>query len=310
MINALEYFGGKLGINAFNKLKELTHIKHLYILNHYISTYICDTNGYLENHLGDLTSLKHLQTLEINAHPDAIPFIDTREMESLSHLILFVIPQAEQLINFNHAPNLKTLTFKYRYLLNISFDAIERLSLLDKISSIRFYESGFSADYILAFNHVSMPSLEEVAFIRTKVSGLNFDTFAPNAKRLYLPYADIKSGAVQRMKTMTRLEEIDLTSAMIGASAIKHLSKLPQLKKITLNQTKIAGADFSIFADHSDLEELNLSGTNITKYDLKTIHGLKQLKRLDITNRLSETISPQDIQELIEALPNTDVIVY
>lgn len=258
-------------------------------------------------------SLKRLKELQLDFDHGFLewrgfPFFETlNRFENLEHLVLgHFLPSPQYCQYFGQIPNLKQLTFHRD--VNKSgrfFDVnIEGLNYLTQISSLEFFFMPITSDNLDQLNYVCLPNLDELVFWDCSVKGLKVRQLAPNLKHLILRHSNIAGATVASLSGMDLLEDVDLSYTNITSGAVKNLSKLPSLREIRLAGTNIKGANFSIFHALTNLELLDLSDTNISRADLSTVHGLSQLKKIKLVNLTNTTIRQEDIQDLIDALPD------
>lgn len=195
-------------------------------------------------------------------------------------------------------------------------DTVESLNLkiLTRKHEGDFY---FGTEVIEQLKYFNLPRLKKLTINSEGIKGLRVDLLAPEIEYLNLTDSDITGSTISYLKSLHSLQEVYLGQTTyrksrlpgnLTSGSIRNLSKISSLKKINLSGNPIKGADFSLFESLKDLESLDISETDITRSNLKTLHGLKQLKELKIACLRSSTIRDEDIQELSEVLKDCKII--
>lgn len=297
-----------------NPLKDLKSLKHLTLSSgaYDFSSTITSFYGFDSNTPGEVSKeqWKIVSSLPLTSLTLAnISYLDFRPLsfkELAEHPTLetlsIIIPW-----NLNDQQFKELNQLKVHLCLNGQLRSIEQLLILSELESLTLQSFNFSPELIEQMHYITLPGLKylKIAPLNGYLKGFRPFTFAPNVVHLDLGNTNITGATVNELKDMPYLEEVLLGHTGITSGAVKNLSKISTLRKIDLAGTNIKGADFT---NLKNIEELNLSGTNISREDLHTLKGLTQLKLLNLSQLNSATVRPQDIQELMQALPQCKVI--
>jgi len=129
------------------------------------------------------------------------------------------------------------------------------------------------------------PASSEAAAVATilKLNGkVEFDEQAPNRPvlKVYLHSTAVKNEDLQRLSTLSKLQNLFLAKTQIGDAGLEHLKGATELKTLSLN------------------------GTQVTDAGLKFLTGLKNLKTLNLQDT---KVTPAAISELRQAIPGLNV---
>jgi hypothetical protein len=147
----------------------------------------------------------------------------------------------------------------------------------------------------------------------------------PRLRRLVLQRTPIRGEGLRHLRGQPALEELDVTfCARLEDRALKEIAALEGLRRLDAADAvisscgttgyvfgpdgptcRLTGAGLTYLAGAKHLEELRLVALPLRDADLKPLHGLKSLKRLDLS--WCTKLSDKAVQRLRAALPGCRV---
>ena len=92
----------------------------------------------------------------------------------------------------------------------------------------------------------------------------------------------ITDADMAHLKSLTSLQDLDLSDTEITDAGMAHLTRLTSLQDLNLSDTKITDAGMAHLTSLTELQCLNLSGTKITDAGLIHLKGLTKLRWLNL----------------------------
>jgi hypothetical protein len=96
--------------------------------------------------------------------------------------------------------------------------------------------------------------------------------------------APFDDGDLARLKVLTGLQGLDLTSTRVTDKGLVHLEGLTKLHSLDLTGTKITDAGLTSVKRLHDLERLDLFGTRVTAAGLAHLIALRRLEELNLSD--------------------------
>ena len=109
-----------------------------------------------------------------------------------------------------------------------------------------------------------------------------------HVKSLDLSYSAVRDSHLNRLSSLTTLEELNLDSCPVGDTAFAHLANeevIPNLTSLDLADTSLTDAGMVHIAKFKKLTRLSLFYCNVSNRGLRHISQLKQLQVLNLDSR-------------------------
>jgi Leucine-rich repeat (LRR) protein len=212
------------------------------------------------------------------------------------------------------AENLESLSMQtVPQLINADFQGLMNLPSL-KVLNLSCNRYGYRTDlrFLYCYYNISLVALEELYTNNTTTYDLQFNTFAPNIKRLSLRSSWISKKSLASIFSLKNLEFLDMGYSLSdnvndplvfdlrnleNFDSLKNLDlsgfactpenieqtqymTLAKLEELHIDDSTIRGAQLGSFA--ANLKRLSLQRSNITGGDIAQIAQLKNLEALDI----------------------------
>jgi Leucine-rich repeat (LRR) protein len=153
--------------------------------------------------------------------------------------------------------------------------------LFDRIDSIGLRGDRFTAPTLELLD--ALPYLSSLA-IAGEVNGDAFRCVCGPVKlrRLSISKAGITDRDIERLPSLSRLEELDLGNTELTDSAFGTIARLTNLRHLTLQGNRITGVGLGRLTSLPNLSELNLVGDELTDEGIATIKDFPSLKKLSL----------------------------
>lgn len=169
-------------------------------------------------------------------------------------------------------------------------------------------EPGKSSDDVGGVEWRNLPHLRVILAADTRL--LDNDLEGISAIRtlrvLDLSGTGITDSAINAFSTIQSLESVFLNDTSIGDGGVALLSKLPELKSIGIGGTEVSDITVKMLSQMTCLRNVNLARTKLSDACISDLGHMKWLHTLDIRGT---PISPEGVQKIIAALPQTQVLV-
>ncbi len=127
----------------------------------------------------------------------------------------------------------------------------------------------------------------------------------PGLERLNLEGTTLASRDYELLRGATALRWLDLSNTVVTDVDLDFLQDTPKLEFLLLWGTAISDVGVQHLAGLTQLQKLDVSGTMLTAKGIKPLASLQSLQELYIEN---PAISPADVRELQEQLPQTLIV--
>ena len=112
--------------------------------------------------------------------------------------------------------------------------------------------------------------------------GLLGDDLFVNVKKVSLSNSGIDDAGLERLKGLTRLQELDLGNTKVSDAGLEHLKGLTQLQSLDLCNPKISDAGLEHLKGLTQLQGLYLLTAQVSDSGLEHLKGLTQLQWLNL----------------------------
>jgi hypothetical protein len=124
-----------------------------------------------------------------------------------------------------------------------------------------------------------------------------------NLRRLSIGQSVISEAGYARLKTLTRLVDLDLSHSNVTDAALCNLSGLDQLETLSLFRTRISNAGLRYLVDLPGLRELDIGDTKVDDEGVQVLREMQQLRSVAL---LGSGITRVGFCELERALPERE----
>jgi hypothetical protein len=123
-------------------------------------------------------------------------------------------------------------------------------------------------------------------------------------EELNLSSTDVGDAELECLKGMTQLRYLGLVGTKITDAGLRHLEGLTRLRELALNKTAVGDAGVAHLKGLSQLELLGLGETRITDAALPHVAGLKHLRDLQLQ---LTAVSAEGVRKITRALPHCNI---
>jgi len=109
---------------------------------------------------------------------------------------------------------------------------------------------------------------------------------------------------LERLKGLSQLKELFLSSTHVTDAGLEHLKGLTNLEVLALGSTRVTDAGLQYLTQLTKLEALDLNCTQVSDAGLERLKGLTRLKELSLQ---ATKVTPAGVAELQKALPNCHI---
>ena len=143
-------------------------------------------------------------------------------------------------------------------------ETMKKLAAFPKLRSLSIEKCPVTA---VGLEAISALPMKEIRFGGATLTEDSFKAFAkmPELKSLIIDNAKMEAAWLTHLKGLTKLEELNLRSAVCDDAAAQELAGMPSLTQLTLNDTKLGDAGFEALLKLPKLRSLYVDNTKVTK---------------------------------------------
>lgn len=258
--------------------------------------------GVTDDHLLQLTDLKHLESLDLRktkirgpglAALKSLPALESLEVNMTNEQFRTLVDCGlVHLLPIAHGPNKTTartdadlveleLNGFYGFEVNDGMlESLERLTTLRQLSLIETHVTNAGIPQVLR-----LPQLETLNLERSRINdaAIQLLATAPHLYSLVLDETKITAAGLVHLGKLSKLKTLHLNRCKVDDESLAVLGVLPALEKLEIGATQIRFEEQFAPGAFAKLLHLNVNGSNVTDRGMPVIAQLPELEWLDLT---------------------------